>query len=226
MKKETIISIINNDIKYQSSLNLLLKSAAYNSNKLLENDWYILYAEGTDIKIDFKKYNPNLHLLEVSVKETDDVYALKFAIINFIEMYGDSNHILTYLDTDHIVLQELVLPQVDCDTIFFSSEKNTTFIEKLGLVTDYNSSFIRADIPTWKKVIYGWRKWYEKLAVKDVGRFREEVAMSCAVQEAGITIKMVPPKIQSNFQSFDKNCALFHYGGEYPIAKSLKKLFY
>lgn len=131
---------------------------------------------------------------------------------------------ITYMDADHIIFNEVELPAVEPGTVYLSSEKADVRTKSMGILTDYNTSFIRADVMTWKKVMHEWRKWYDLLEDQDVVRFREEIAFSCAAKQENIIIRQVRSELQSNFQVPNINCAMFHYGGDYPAAKKLKGL--
>jgi len=223
-RKEFIVTIINENILGSGIFRLMYKSIEKNTPKLFEHEWFVLFPKKMDINawLDTRQYT-NVKFKNYPVYESSDQYTLKFMLINFIEEIECSNGNVTYFDADHIFLSKMTLPKISEREVVFSSEDSIINSYKYGRIRNYNSSFIRSDIETWREIMYDWRINYEKLGDDVSVRFREEIAFSLAAIQHNLVILQLMNAIQSNYQKFTQNCCCFHYGGEYPESKNVKR---
>lgn len=222
-QREYIISIINSDNVYRNAFEIMYQSMLSNSPNLQIFKWVVLYPIYDRFALTplFFKY-ANVDFIGYSPYESSDKYTLKFLLINYIKDIVDDFCTITYIDCDHIFLKEFYLPPISDTEILFSSENCFASIETSNLnLVHYNASFLRATLPTWKSFVDDWKGIYSTLYIES--RFREEIAFSIAIEKNHIIPKQLDNLAQSNFQKYNKNCAFFHYGGEYKSSQIAKK---
>lgn len=219
------LTIITNDKQSLNALSLFFDSMRINSPHLYNQSWHVIYPKGFEIPnsiIDADGTGSIRCIPYVNIIPQDR-YAMKFAIKDFLKNECCDEDIFLYMDTDHIFLNELELEKPKDKEIFFSSEKHTLSVKNHGAINHYNASLIYGQTSSLKIIVDDWFTLYQELDDNEVGRFKEEVAMAIAADRAGLCVNMVNSTVQSNFQSFDCNCACFHYGGDYAMAKNIKK---
>lgn len=223
-RRECIVTIINDNIATCRTFNIMYESIKRNSPNLLEYKWFVLFPSNMELNefLNKNRYK-GVKFVGYQAYKSEDIYTIKFMLINFIEEIMHSKSNLTYIDADHIFLKPLMLQKMKENEMMFSSENSIIQSVYYGEIKSYNASFLRASYETWLKVMYDWIKKYEELKRDISSRFREEIAFSLSVQENNICISQLDSNEQSNFQKFNKNCCFFHYGGEYSQSKLIKK---
>ena len=219
------ITIINDDKQSLNALKLFFDSMRINSPDLYHQSWYVIFPSGFEenLSMQMKNVFAGIRFIPYTNAFPEDKYALKFSLKDFLENECDDKEAILYLDTDHIFLKTLELGKLEEDEILFSSEMHELVVKQYGKINHYNTSLIYGFTNSLQKLFCEWIVLYHELDDSEVGRFKEEVAMSIVADKLGLRVKNASAKVQSNFQVFDCSCSIFHYGGEYGMAKSLKK---
>lgn len=232
MTEINLITISTHDIDQINGINALNYSIK-RYNKSFEK-----------IRVLTPTYVNKLHPIEfinefVDIGEsTEDKYFAKFVLPEYCkDLKPDS--VLFYLDPDHICFGEILLPQIEDNHIWVSSEYyslinliDETELEQvlstkfksidISRINHCNTSIILCTVKTLNKIASTWENVYKELFNVISHRHLEEVSFSIAGKICGITIEPIETHFQSSFFKSSERCALFHYGGRAEKSKFLK----
>lgn len=235
-KRETYITIIDNNITNQKALSLMIYSLQVTNSQILDELYIICPYYLSDDSFIQELKEKDFHLVFFNYAPVDDPYYIKFLISEFILIFHDKTDVVTYIDPDHIFLKKIendFFPIPNDNEVIMSSESNelsneyfSHYVHSLSNMDfiNYNSSFVRARTETWYNIVSDWEKNYHILTSQVSSRFCEEIAFSLTLKEHDINVIQISPIVQSNFKVYDKNCFMFHYGGEYRSAHYVKSL--
>jgi hypothetical protein len=168
--------------------------------------------------------------MSYQLKRLIDSYRTKFLLCSFFAEWSGPQEYCLYLDPDHIALRPLLIEYPNNDILVSSELKPLKEIQAAGQLgpelqnKHFNTSVVFGRVDLWKEVVVKWEEAYKNLLGIIPMRYLEEVAFSFAAKQANVTISPIDSAIQSNFFCFNKECSIFHYGGENPIAISAKKI--
>ena len=230
--KRLIITGVDSNPVNQNALKILLKSINANLNGYTK-DITVIYPQN-ELSLEYLTWLETNKISTFSGKpfNPNDPYRVKLLLIDIIKEKGKNYDEIFYLDPDHIFLNQFktinsknalkvsseIKPLGGEIVKCFRTKQNSNIKEFIH----YNTSIIYGNYKSWKKALDKWEHVYNKIFDFTSNRFREEIAFTYAAIQQKVQIIPVIPKFQSNFLVFDRNCIIFHYGGEFPQTKRIK----
>ena len=235
MKSRCLVTIA--DHRTQAMAILMFKSLKKSRGLIgqeIPYDLFLLTAKGFELSEDLLQLCYDLNIQVVSFEfmlNCEDPYYIKFLLLEFLQKFYYET--MLYLDPDHIFFKVIPVLEPISNCILMSSE-STLFIANEYIkeianqdsFINFNSSFIYASHTTWLNATKNWKDFYKRLGGHICNRYREEIAFSLSAMSRYACIIQVSRKLQANFKEFEKDCCVFHYGGESFAAKSIKELLH
>lgn len=154
--------------------------------------------------------------MEIDYLNVNDPYSLKISA--FKRVSEDARDaVYFYIDYDHLAISPLPIYNMR-NRIVVSSERSTD--NSFG--EHYNTSLIIGHRNTIHGLLPQWIKSYTELSRSYSYRHLEEISFTHATRSMSIKIDYADCQIQGNFSNMHIG-SLFHYGGDAPAAKDIKK---
>ncbi|WP_136799968.1 hypothetical protein [Desulfosediminicola ganghwensis] len=230
-ERQVLLTVVDEKTVNHKAFIVLVKSMKRRSVDIF-NEILVLYPNHINLPESFIVTLSNLGVKCRGYRRVfkDDPYGVKFLISSFIEDIGHEFDTIVYADPDHVAFKSMSIRSQEKAFLISSeveklSEKDRVALDSvgyLGVDNHYNTSLIIGKYKEWVNITEKWRKVY--LDIKDVidFRFREEIAFSISVLQEGLSLVPVSSEVQGNFQNNYMDCEIFHYGGCYREAMSIK----
>ncbi|HPG38777.1 MAG TPA: hypothetical protein PLP19_14125 [bacterium] len=231
MLKSLLITVTDYKKANHNALKFMIASYKAQLNVLSFDNIVVLYPE-KNFPQDFREYliAQQIETYSFDIDILEDTYKVKLLLIDFVRNHSDCYDSIFYIDPDHLFIKPLTVKSIIpvSGSLYVSSE--VVFVDKnIELTTNYfmdryyNTSIIFGSSASWLSIIDNYSKTYEELFFLSSYRHREEIAFTIASKLSSIALIPVPELFQSNFKLFNKNCIVFHYGGESDDAHMVKK---
>lgn len=225
-----LVSVADKNKINQEALSLLIFSIGQKSPATF-TDIFLLYPTG-EVEDTFIYSIEKLGVKPIPypLERLDDPYRTKFLLCSFFKELRCTNEYFLYLDPDHIALKPFTFRHEKSEVLVSSELKTLNSIKVPENILSnlegrhFNTSIILGHIGSWRKIISFWENAYRQLLGIIPPRYLEEVAFSLAAKQANVNMRPIDSDVQGNFSCFNKNCSLFHYGGDSPVAIKTKQI--
>lgn len=210
------VSIVDDNIVNKNALKILVNSFRAQDKQL---EIQVIYPEA-NVGDDILRWLFKRDIKTASFRsiKRDDPYAVKFLVAEFATTKKNYLDEFIYLDPDHVLLKSPQVPLIG-DSIMVSSEYQ---FDSTTQTTHFNTSLVYTKIRKWIEIAPAWLDSYHELINIANPRYLEEIAFESAARKLNFNLLPSAPHFQSNFFTYDNNCSLFHYGGEYSEAIDIK----
>lgn len=162
---------------------------------------------------------------------SDDPYAIKLMIGEYVRQAASQDAILLYIDYDHLVRFPPRFPIPREREVFVSAEVSrnewmqglsTPSLSSDGL--HLNTSLLIGLASDFRDIAECWAETYIEIGQCVPIRWQEEVSFSVAAQKLGIILKPVDSSLQGHWNDWQEDSCLFHYGGIHESAALARSL--
>lgn len=175
-----------------------------------------------------------LQILTADLRSSDR-YFVQTGLSKVFEIVQTDDTIIC-LDYDHLVMKQLnnaLFPVHSCVLLSSEVRMQKNIHEEVNNIFDgnrfmqaLNTSLIFGHAGSLRKIGSLWVDCYEELEPYIEKRILVEYAFGLAAVRSKAKVKSCKVEFQGNFFHETTDCRLFHYGGDSPIALSMKKELY